>query len=216
MPQATTEPAALGFSCHSGWAIAVAVTGSPIAPIVLERRRIEIRDTAIAGSKQPFHAAETLPFNQAEALIRRCQESSTRLAKQEVAALAIGIIQRGFHFTCAGIVFASGRMLPGLASILKSHALIHTAEGEFFRQILVEACEHCELPVTRVKQREIWETAADAFRIPLEELQQQISGLRRTLGPPWSSDEKLASIAAWMALECNGTELRHSKTRLAV
>ena len=30
-----------------------------------------------------------------------------------------------------------------LESILKSHALIHTAEGEFFRNALVEACEHC-------------------------------------------------------------------------
>lgn len=46
--------------------------------------------------------------------------------------------------------------------------------------------------------------------------QQQISGLRRTLGPPWSSEEKLASIAAWIALEFHGTELRQSKTRLAV
>ena len=203
MRQVRTEPAALGFSCHSGWTVAVAVTGSPAAPIVLERRRIEICDTIISGSKQPFHFAEALPFNKAEAHIRRCQDSSARLAKKAVADLAISITQSGFHITCAGIVFASGRPIPGLDLILKSHALIHTAEGEFFRQVLVETCEHCALPVTKVKQREIWETAADIFHIPSDELQEQISRLRRTLGAPWTHDEKLAAMAGWIALESN-------------
>jgi len=73
------EPAALGFRSHSGWTAAVAVSGSPRNPVVIERRRIETADPAIRGSKQPFHAAEPLAFAKAEALIQRCRESSTRL-----------------------------------------------------------------------------------------------------------------------------------------
>ena len=201
MPQAKREPVALGFSSHSGWAIVVAVTGSPFAPVILERRRMEICDLTIPGSKQPFHAAESLPFNKAQALINRCQNSSTHLAKQAVTALVANILQKGFHITCAGIVSASGRQLPDLASILKSHALIHTAEGEFFRQVLADACQHCRLPVMRIRQREIWDTAAKAFGIPQATLQRQISDLRRSIGTPWSTDEKFASMAAWIAME---------------
>ncbi len=68
-----SEAVALGFRAHSGWAAVVAVSGSPGRPVVLERRRIETADTAIPGSKQPFHAAERLGVERAEALIRQCR-----------------------------------------------------------------------------------------------------------------------------------------------
>jgi hypothetical protein len=87
-----------------------------------------------------------------------------------------------------------------LAATLRSHALIHTAEGEFFREVLVRACEHCSLPVTKVKEREVWERATRVFRFPPADLQERIAGLGRSLGPPWRQDEKLASLAAWIAL----------------
>src|SRR5258708_3996478 len=51
------QAAALGFRAHSGWAVGVVVTGSRSNLEVLERRRIEIADAAIPGSKQPYHAA---------------------------------------------------------------------------------------------------------------------------------------------------------------
>jgi hypothetical protein len=43
----------------------------------------------------------------------------------------------------AGILFRSGRSLPRLPAILRSHALIHTAEGEFFREVLLAVSAHC-------------------------------------------------------------------------
>ena len=89
----------------------------------------------------------------------------------------------------AAVLFASGRALPDLAATLRSHALIHTAEGEFFRDVLITAAESCNLPVTRVREREI------------SDLQREIAELRKSLGPPWTQDEKLASLAAWQALE---------------
>jgi hypothetical protein len=38
------------------------------------------------------------------------------------------------------------------------------------------------------------------FRLDAADLQQQITELGRSLGPPWRQDEKLASLAAWIAL----------------
>ena len=192
--------AALGFRAHSGWTAAVAVGGSLDSPVVLDRRRVETSDAAIHGSRQPFHAAEPLGFEKAEALIRQCRESSTALATRAVTAMVAQLTQNGHAVVGAGILFASGRPLPPLAAILRSHALIHTAEGEFFREVLVHASEHCSLPVTKIKEREIRERGAILLRLPPADLQQLIDGLGKSLGPPWRQDEKLASMAAWIAL----------------
>ena len=194
------EAAALGFRAHSGWSIMVAVAGSLRKPVVLERRRIETADAAIPGSRQPYHAAERLEIRKAETLIGLCRDSSTLLATGSVSAMVAQLAQKGHTVVGAGILFASGRPLPDLAATLQSHALIHTAEGEFYREALVRASEHCSLPVTRVKEREVWEKGAALFRLDSADLRQSIDELGRSLGPPWRQDEKLASLAAWIAL----------------
>jgi hypothetical protein len=197
---AMSEAAALGFRAHSGWTIVVAVAGSLSQPVVLERRRIDIADATIAGSRQPYHAAEGLDIQKAETLIRRCRDSSLRLAADAVSAMTAQLTRTGYRVAGAGILFASGRPLPDLAATLRSHALIHTAEGEFFREVVVLASEHCSLPVTRVREREIWDRGAATFSLGCADLQQRIGGLGRLLGPPWRQDEKLASLAGWIAL----------------
>ena len=63
--------AALGFRAHSGWAALVAVAGTPQSGQVLLRRRIELADPKVPGSKQPYHAAEGEKFPKAEKIIGR-------------------------------------------------------------------------------------------------------------------------------------------------
>lgn len=195
------QPVALGFRAHSGWAVAVAVAASHQNLTVVERRRIITADPAIPGSRQPYHAAERLEFKEAEPLLRMCRESSFALAARAVNALIADLAREGHQIHCAGILFASGRPLPDLAGILRSHALIHTAEGDFFRAVLVQACESRSVAVTRVKEREAWERAAEATRMSAAELHVHLGDLGRTLGPPWRADEKLASLAAWIAMQ---------------
>jgi hypothetical protein len=178
----------------------VAVAGSLDNPFVLERRRIETADPSIPGSRQPYHAAERLDVRKAENLIRLCRDSSILLARNSVSAMVAQLKRKGHRVVGAGILFASGRPLPNLAATLQSHAFIHTAEGEFFREALVCASEYCSLPVTRVKEREIWERGATLCPLDSTDLEQRITELGRLLGPPWRQDEKLASLAAWIAL----------------
>src|SRR5437762_9162020 len=90
-----SEAAALGFRAHSGWTAAVAVAGSPGRPVVLERCRIDTADTAIPGSRQPYHAAEGLGVESAGTLIRQCRDSSTQLAMRAVSAMVIQLTQNG-------------------------------------------------------------------------------------------------------------------------
>ena len=195
-----TAELVLGFRAHSGWAAVVAVAVSGGKPSVLERCRMETADAAIQGSRQPYHAAERLSFREAESLIQVCRESSARLAADAVHALVARLARGGHRVAGTSILFASGRPLPDLAAILQSHALIHAAEGEFFREVLVGASERCSLPVTRVNEREVWDRGGAALRSSAADLQRIIGELGRWLGPPWRQDEKLASLAAWIAL----------------
>jgi len=201
MPKKDILPrAALGFRAHSGWAAVVVVSGTAAAPVILDRRRIEIAEPKVRGSKQPFHAAEPLPFKDAEQLIRRCTKSTNGLAERAVRGVVDDAQGKGYRVAGCGMLTASGRPLPDLAAILASHALIHAAEGEMFRQALIRASEGCGLPVTKVRERELLERAETALRTPAEKLQRRLADLGRPLGPPWTQDEKLATLAALLAL----------------
>jgi hypothetical protein len=200
--------AAIGWRAHSGWAALVAIAGPVDSPEVVARRRIEIADAAIRGSKQPFHAAEPLEFPEAQAHIERCTRSTQKMARQAFQAAVDGLRDRRCEVTGCGIVLASGRTLPDLEAILRSHALIHTAEGEFFRNALMEAGEHCGLPVLGVKEKELFERGADRLRVPVRDLERRMGELGKPMGAPWTQDQKYAALVAWMALgvtEARGT-----------
>ena len=192
--------AALGFRSHSGWAVLVAVAGPASSPAVIERRRIEIADPAIAGSKQPYHAAEGWPLKKAEEYLNRCTRTSNLLARRAVRAVVRDLQKRGYDVAGCGVLLASGRPITTLEATLASHALIHTAEGELFRNALIQACERYELPVAKVKERELFACGATKLGISEANLHSRIAELGRPIGPPWSQDEKYAALVGWLAL----------------
>jgi hypothetical protein len=192
--------AVVGFRAHSGWAAAVVLAGPASAPVIVDRRRIETADRAIPGSKQPFHAAEGLPFGQAKALIDRCTVSSRNLARAALKSL-IDDIRRGGHAVIrCGILLASGRPLPELERVLASHALIHAAEGELFRDVLVRAAGNHRLDITRIAEREVVARAQKTIPISEEKWRMALGAMGKQVGSPWRQDEKLAATVAWLAL----------------
>lgn len=192
--------ATLGCRSHSGWAALVAMAGSPEAPQVIDRRRIETCDPSIRGSKQPYHAAEPLDFADAEALLEKCAQSTVQLSRQALQAAVNDLQKKGYRADSCGLTLGSGRALPGLRAVLASHALIHTAEGEFYRNALAEAGEQCGLTVVGVKEKELYERGAAHFRIPSGELVRRVAALGKAVGAPWTQDQKCAALAAWLAL----------------
>jgi hypothetical protein len=192
--------AAVGVRAHSGWAALVAVAGPPRKPAVVERRRLQTADAAIPGSKQPYHAAEGWELKDAAKYLQRCTARSRLLARQAVRFVINDLKKRGYDVVGCGILLGSGQTLPSLASILASHPLIHTAEGQLFREVIIHAGKRCRLPVTGVKERELFPQAAARLRLPVRKLQRRIAALGRDLGPPWTEDQKLAALAAWLAL----------------
>lgn len=191
---------AIGVRPHSGWMALVVVAGSARAPEVLDRMRVELADPALTGSKQPYHLAEGLPVAKAEKIVSRCSNDAKRLAGRAFADLTKRLRAEGRAVAGCGLLLASGRPLPALASILASHALIHTADGELFREAIAQAAREHAVPVVGVREKELWERAEEKLPARAGELQAAIAAVGKSIGPPWRQDEKLATVVALVAL----------------
>jgi len=192
--------AALGFRAHSGWAAVVALALTKGAPVVLARERIHLVETFRYKFRQPYHTAERMSPDEGRAFISRSQAEARRLAHRAIQQLQENLRAQGYQLSRCGLVLASGRPLPALPQILASHALIHTADGELFREALLHASARGGLHATAAKERELLETASRTLGIKPKILTRRIAELGRPLGSPWTQDEKSASLIAWLAL----------------
>jgi hypothetical protein len=192
--------AALGFRMHSGWGVLIAVSGDGHSLEILDRRRIVVTDSGMPGATQPYHYGASLELAEAERHIANCAALSERLALAAVGEVVRGLEERTYRTEGAAVLLASGRALPPLAKILAAHPLIHTAEGEFFRNVVRQACERLKIAILAIPERELEERAKAVFGKEAGLLQRRIATLGSSVGPPWTKDHKAAALAALMVL----------------
>src|SRR5229473_6030170 len=149
--------AAIGVRMHSGWGALVAVSNSAGKAEVIERRRIAVTTPQTPGANQPYHFAENLELPEAEKFLGNCFAASKRFALTAVRDVVDELRRRQYRVVGSAVLLASGRPLPPLLTILASHALIHAAEGQFFRGALSKACEALDLSVTGFPERNLGE-----------------------------------------------------------
>jgi hypothetical protein len=176
-----SNDAALGFRAHSGWAVMVAMTGG--LPVV--RRRIEMVTGTGMRARQPYHAAEGMTVADAQAFLDRTEAAAVKMATDSIRDAMRELESAGKRVERAVVLLGSGKPLPDLAKILAAHPLIHTAEGVFYRNVLLMACARCGLSTVGLKEREV---PADLLA--------KTAAMGKILGPPWTQDEKLAAAAA--------------------
>jgi hypothetical protein len=140
------------------------------------------------------------------------EASSSAAAEKQIAAAVAEATQRaragivalrkqvGIPVVACGVVMGSGRPLPPLDAILRSHAMIHTAEGVLYRNALLEAARADGL-------RAVGFRAAD---LDTHALRDRVDALRGEVGAPWSQDHKSAALAAVLALNDDARRARHA------
>jgi len=196
----TNTVAALGLRVHSGWAALVALAEPVAEPKVIGRNRIELVESGKRDYLQPYHAAAELEFGEADAFIKRRFTVSQSIAIQALGAPIERLRREGYRLARCGLLLSSGLPPADLRATLQSHALIHAAEGHFFREALLEACRHQQLTALMVRERDLYARAAQQLAISPEGLQCKAVDLGRSLGPPWTQDQKYAALVAWLAL----------------
>ena len=192
--------AALGVRMHSGWGVLVAISGDADSVEIIDRRRIVTTDPSIPGANQPYHYAANLELTESERYLTNCVAVSERLALAAVADMVRELDRHHYRIVGSAVLLASGRPLPSLSKILASHPMIHTAEGEFFRNAIKKACECLDISVTAIRERELDELAKTAFGNAANRMRRRISSLGNSIGPPWTKDHKTAALAASMIL----------------
>jgi hypothetical protein len=99
------------------------------------------------------------------------------------------------------VVVGSGRRVPDrVEDIVRSHALIHAAEGAFFTGVVVTAAEELGIPSSVVSAKDLDRLAMSAFDLGGAAARARLAAIGKQVGPPWTADEKNAALAAWTAL----------------
>ncbi len=187
----------IGFREHTGWAAAVALAGPVDEPTLVERRRIQLLDGDLPA--HAYHAAQALPLDDAQRVVADVRAAAFELGERAVAELVGDLRAAGHHVTMAAV--AVSKPPPSeLTRILASHALLHAAEGELYRDVLVSGVEGCGLPVLRYPPKSALDEVADAAGMTPDHVKDRLAVMGRAAGPPWREDQRLATMAAWLAL----------------
>jgi hypothetical protein len=193
-------PAALGFRLHTGWAALVAIAGVPGQFQVLLRRRVELLPRGDSVPRFVYHKAAELPPSQAAELVRRAEAASEESALTAVKEVLDHLQSLSVVVKAGGIACSSRPMPSELSAVLRSHPMIHTAEGVLFQRAVTSACQGHRLAVISVREKEVWKNAASRWSLKEEELRQEVEGLRKSVGAPWGTDQKTAMAFALLAL----------------
>jgi hypothetical protein len=194
------KQAAVGFRAHSGWTALVGISLEESSPQVLLRQRPHLVKTFTYEFRQPYHSAEKSPPAEAHGIISRARTDARHLAYQALHSVQTSLQQQDYELKRCGLLLASGRPLPALPQILSSHALIHTADGELFREALIHATLRCGIKMFTAKESELLETASHTLHLQPDDLVRRLASLGSALGPPWTKDEKFAALVAWFSL----------------
>jgi len=183
---------------HSGWGVVVALDERHV---VLERQRIQLVEDDIPGGRQPYHHARDIGMHKAESFLSEYTARCERSAKAEIERIISALEPRGYRVTAGGLVLASARVLPSLPQILSAHLLIHTSEGQLFRDVIRHACEAAAIPLLGIAEKQLAASFEECFGKEAGGIKQMIQKSGKSLGPPWNSDHKQAAIVGCLALQ---------------
>ena len=132
--------------------------------------------------------------------IARVRAEARGLAWQAISSAQLNFQHQGYELKRCGLLLASGKPLPDIPNILASHALIHTADGELFREALLHASERCGLEMFTATESGLFERASQTLHRKGDDLGRCLAHLGAAVGSPWTQDEKLAALVAWLSL----------------
>ena len=195
---AMTKPqaAALGLRVKSGWAAAVLLTGTARSPQLCDVRRIELSNPQHPETRQPYHAAMGKLERDARKINQRI-DVVRGIAQQSIATLLAGYRQQNFRIRRAALVVGS-QIDPD--SIANPHIRAHAFEGRLFRSVLEESLRAHRIRTKVVIERHAYAHAVEELKQTNQNVRRMIQNLGRETETPWRAEQKLAAVAAWLAL----------------
>ena len=119
------------------------------------------------------------------------------IAQQSIATLLAGYRRKGYAITCATLVVGS-QADPD--SIANDHIRAHAFEGRLFRSVLEEALQTCGIRTEILIGRNAYAQGTTKLKESNENVRRVIENFGRAAQGPWRAEQKLAALAAWLAL----------------
>lgn len=178
----------IGVSDHGGWAVLVTVASDGT---LLDRRRVELVDDDLPGLPH-HHEGQLLPMDTAVALVERVRASAERHAVRALDAVAAAV-----PYILGIALRACPPLPPTIPERIKGYRSRNVADWVMYRQALAFAAEKRGWPIHWFDPKKVLGPAATALRV--ESFDDHFLRMRKTVGPPWNNDHKLAMAAAIVA-----------------
>jgi hypothetical protein len=177
--------AVIGVSDHGGWAVLVTVARDGT---LLDRRRVELVDEDLP--KIPHHSeGQGLPLDEAVKLVERVRASA-----EKHAVLALDGVAKSVAHILGVALRECPQLPPTIAERITDYRAQNVADWAMYRKALATAAEARGWPVQWYDSKKVFHAASEALRI--KNLDAHFLKLRKSIGPPWNNDHKLAMAAA--------------------
>jgi len=199
MPNAIGQPVVVGVADHGGWAILVSVAAQNGAPVVVDRRRIELIEKGVPT--QPYHH-DTLALSDSdsEELLRKVRRSIAGCTASALDCLAADLSPR---YRVAGISIRQPPLeyLPAtVAEVHSSYYVQCRADGMLYHSAICAAARDRDWTVVLHRRGEELASAAEVLETSVPRLERFMDDLKRTLKSPWTAEHRNAFAAAILPL----------------
>jgi len=177
--------------------MAVLLVGPANAPKLVKCQAVLLSNPKIPQSKQPCHAALDLPEKEGKALTKKLGRIVAGAAKKSVHELLKQASKEGHGVVGAGLVVGS---LVDPATLHNEHIRAHGLEGQLFRTVLEDALGAQKISYKVHVEKNAYTAASSVLRKSPAEAKRLIAGLGESHEGSWRAEEKLAALAAWVAL----------------
>jgi hypothetical protein len=190
--------AAFAFKPRTGRAVRVTLVSEAGEVRVIERAEVALLPP---GEMAPYHAADGLPSKAADQHVKDAVARARRLAEAAVMNARKHCAEAGHELAGCAVLVGTGTPEWTTGEILAVHVRMHKAEGEMFREILLEAARACGIEPLALPDKTPLDAAAKRLRITRAELDARLAAMGKSAGPPWARYQKEAAAAALAVLE---------------
>ena len=175
----------IGVSDHGGWAVLVTAAREGV---LLDRRRVQLVGEDLP--KLPHHSeGQVLPLDEAVELVERVRASAERYAVLALDDVTLAVPR------ILGVALRNcPKLPPTIAERIKNYRAQNVADWVMYRKALALAAEARGWPVTWYDAKSVLGAAHQALGV--ENLDAHFLQVRKTVGPPWNQDHRLAMAAA--------------------
>jgi hypothetical protein len=198
--------AGLGLRAVKGGAVAVGVSVDAGPPRILVSTFIKTCADGDRLSLEPYGVAHELASGPQGVSAAAAAAAEGRRRQDALAAQAlqdlIGRLEEagGAPIVAALLVNRAGWITDLLEYSLAFADHVPVAEGLAVREALRFAFRHCAIGAAELDEKSLPDVAAARLGMSAAEIEARLKALGATAGKPWRREQKLACLAAWLAV----------------